>query len=143
MTDLHGAQHTRSPMEAIRQWWRDFTGGDAGEFRYCEEAEVAEMAKDAGVSVNELLMLARKGPKDADLLARRMAALDLDPAEVGRIEPQTLHDLQRVCTMCKSHGRCARDLARDANDPAWESYCPNCQTLEALSALPWASRREF
>jgi hypothetical protein len=45
--------------------------------------------------------------------------------------------------MCKSHGRCARDLARDANDPAWESYCPNCQTLEALNELPWASRSEF
>ncbi len=142
MTDL-SPQRTRSPMAAIRAWWRGLIGHDAAEFRYCEDAEVAEMAKDAGVSVNELLSLARMGPKYADLLARRMAALDLDPAEVGRIEPQTLHDLQRVCTMCKSHGRCARDLARDANDPAWESYCPNCQTLEALGTLPWASRSEF
>jgi hypothetical protein len=28
-------------------------------------------------------------------------------------------------------------------DPSWKDYCPNAQTLTALSALPWAVRQEW
>jgi hypothetical protein len=55
------------------------------------------------MSTSELRAAARKGPKAADLLLRRMADLDLDPKEVTRVEPAAFRDLQRVCTMCKSH----------------------------------------
>ncbi len=101
------------------------------------------MAKEIGVTAAELRRLASLGPGAADLLLRRMAALDLDRNEVSRIEPQTFQDLQRVCTLCESHRRCARDLGHDAADPAWQDYCPNAATLIALSALPWAARREW
>ena len=42
---------------------------------------------------------------------------------------RTFQDLQRVCAMCESHRRCARDLARDSAIPAWKDYCPNAATL--------------
>ena len=41
----------------------------------------------------------------------RLAALDLDRAEIQRTEPAVLSDLQRVCTMCTSGRECKRDLA--------------------------------
>ncbi|HUI14940.1 MAG TPA: DUF6455 family protein [Xanthobacteraceae bacterium] len=91
----------------------------------------------------ELRAVARSGPGAADLLLERMAALDLDPAEVAEIGPQTFRDLQRVCSLCDSKRRCARELARDAAAPQWQDYCPNAQTLMALNVLPWASRREW
>jgi hypothetical protein len=72
-----------------------------------------------------------------------MAALDLDPNEVGRIESAAFRDLQRVCSLCKSHRRCARDFARNALIAAWEGYCPNTDTLAALNAMPWRSRGEW
>jgi hypothetical protein len=101
------------------------------------------MAKDVGVSASELRTVARFGPEAADLLLRRMAALDLARNEVAQTEPATFQDLQRVCTMCESHRRCARNFARDSADPDWKDYCPNAATLIALSALPWAERREW
>jgi hypothetical protein len=133
-----------SATKAISQWWRDWTRrGSALELKCCAEGEVERMAKDIGVSASELRRLAALGPDSADLLLRRMTALDLDRNEVSRTEPRTFQDLQRVCTMCNSHRRCKRDLARDSADPAWQDYCPNAATLLALNALPWRSRAEW
>jgi hypothetical protein len=67
----------------------------------------------------------------------------LDPKEVARVEPAALRDLQRVCTLCKSHRRCAWDFAHGAPLPTWERYCPNAGTLTALNGMPWAARREW
>ena len=133
-----------SPTKAISQWLRDWTRrGSALELKCCGEDEVERMAKDIGVSASELRRLATLGPDSADLLLRRMAALDLDRKEVSQTEPRTFQDLQRVCTMCNRHRRCKGDLARDSADPAWQDYCPNATTLMALNALPWRARAEW
>lgn len=70
----------------------------------------------------------------ADLLLRRMAALDLDFREICRAEPRTVRDLQHLCTTCGNHRQCAADLDHDAAHPAWKNYCPNAPTLSALYA---------
>jgi len=138
-------QRSWSPTKAVLQWWRGWTRRSAArlELNCRGEDEVERMAKDVGVPASELRRLASLGPDSADLLLRRMAALDLDRTEVSRTEPQAFQDLQRVCTMCNHHRRCRRDLARDSGDPAWEDYCPNATTLMALNALPWRARSEW
>ena len=145
MSALSGGQKRRSPIEAISRWWRDWitTASASSELRCCGEDEVERMAKDLSVSAAELRRLASRGPGAAQLLLRRMAALDLDRDEVARVEPRTFQDLQRACTLCESRRRCRRDLARDSADPVWQDYCPNAATLIALNALPWAARREW
>lgn len=142
MSALSVGAKIRSSIGAVSQWWRE-RQDSASKFRYCAEDAIEGMAKDAGVSVDEFRQLARKGPHAADLLLRRMAALDLDRDKLRRTEPQTLRDLQRVCTMCGDHWRCAHDLARNAADPAWKDYCPNAATLMALNELPWLARSEW
>jgi hypothetical protein len=100
----------------------------------CGAAEVERMAHDVGMSTLELRALAGKWPDAAEPLNRRLAALALDPADIRRSDPQVLHDLQRVCSLCK-HGReCEHDLAERPSDPAWREYCPNEMTLDALAA---------
>jgi hypothetical protein len=137
-------RQSQSPLKSMLAWCRArFRGSSESDFGCCAEAEIERIARDVRMSVSELRALARRGPQAADLLLRRMAALDLDPEEVGRLEPAAFRDLQRVCIMCKSHRRCARDFAHDAPLPAWESYCPNADTLTALGAMPWAARREW
>jgi hypothetical protein len=135
----------KSLIKAVSQWWRELTrrGSARFELRCCGEEEVERMAKDIGLSSSELRRLASLGPDSADLLLRRMAALDLDRNEVSQTEPRTFQDLQRVCTMCNHHRRCRGDLARDVDDPAWHDYCPNASTLMALNALPWRARNEW
>ena len=144
MFALAQRRQSPSPLKSMLEWCRGrFKGNSESDFGCCSEAEIERMARDIRMSASELRAVARKGPKAADLLMRRMAALDLDPKEVAWLEPAAFRDLQRVCTMCKSHRRCAWDFARQAPLSKWERYCPNTSTLEALNAMPWRSRQEW
>lgn len=72
------------------------------------------------------------------LLCRRMRALRLDPDELYCSEPRAFGVLRKLCATCSVPGRCARDLADEFADPAWQdwrNYCPNATTLSILSAL--------
>ena len=144
MSTLSNARKRRSPVEVILQWWQVWTstGPAQEELTCCAEGQVERIAKDIGMPASEIRRLASAGPESAELLLRRMAALDLDHKEVAQLELRTFRDLQRICTLCESHRQCARDLLRDSSDPAWEDYCPNVATLRALNAMPQSSRRE-
>jgi hypothetical protein len=139
MSNEHKAH---SPFEAIRQWCRGFAPSRSTLSQFALDG-TDRMAHDIGVSASELHDLASRGPQSADLLCRRMEVLDLDQNEVAHTERATFQDLQRVCSMCDCKKRCARDLARNPDDPVWKDYCSNAQTLTALGVLPWASRREW
>lgn len=146
MSDLHPRAATSRPtFEGLRQWWRNWKAArsSGAELQCFAENEVERMAQELGVSAAELRQLAKRGPNSADLLLRRMAALDLDANEVAARELAAFRDLQRVCTMCESRGRCARELARDPASPSWEEHCPNVETLKSLQALPWRARSEW
>ena len=133
-----------SAIKSVLKRWQDSRKTSVSDLKCCAEYEVERMARDLSISVSELHKLAGLGPQSADLLLRRIAALDLDKDEVSEIAPQTLRELQRTCALCANKRLCARDFARDAGrNPAWESYCPNAATLMALNALPWASRSEW
>ena len=143
MSALTNARKRRSPVEVISQWWQLWTSnGPALDHACCAEGEVERIASDIGMPASEIRRLASLGPESAELLVRRMAALNLDRKEVAQVEPQAFRDLQRICTLCESHRQCARDLLRDSSNPAWEDYFPNVATLRALNAMPWSSRRE-
>lgn len=130
-------------LQAIWRWLRTWPDRTARDLAAVGSREVEQIAKDIGVSSAKLYSLARSNEKSADLLISRMTALDLDCREVARLMPETLHDLQRLCTLCNRRKRCARDLARGALDPCWKDYCPNVATLSALDAMPWAARSEW
>jgi hypothetical protein len=123
-------------FNTVARWWRSWTTARANmaNLDYCGAEQTDRIARDLGVSEPELRALAGKWPDSADLLNRRLAALELDPAEIRRTEPQVLHDLQRVCTMCASGRECRHDLARAPSDPVWRDYCPNVTTLDAVAA---------
>jgi hypothetical protein len=137
--------HPREIISGMRRWWQNWRQANSSlvELACCGEYEAERMAHDLGLSVSELRKLAEHGPEAADLLARRIAVLDLDKDEIAAAVPRTLQDLQRVCTMCESHRQCARDLGRDPADRAWEDYCPNVAMLKMLNALPWVARSEW
>ena len=96
------------------------------------EGELQRLAQDVGLSGAGLCAIADGNPDAAELLPRRMAALDLDPEQVARRMPEINRDLQRVCSSCESYGRCLRDLDRDPEGAKWEGYCPNAPSLRDL-----------
>jgi|SRR6266545_678718 len=126
----------KTPLNAVARWWRNWmtTRANMASLDCCGAEEAGRIAHDVGVTASELRALAGKWPDSAKLLNRRLAALALDPAEIGRTERRVLSDLQRVCTMCANGRECEHDLARNPSDPVWREYCPNVMTLDALGA---------
>jgi hypothetical protein len=78
-------------------------------------------------------------PDAAELLPRRMSALDLDPEEIASRMSEIGRDLQRVCSSCESYGRCLRDLDHDPEAAVWAKYCPNAPTLQELQIMKVAA----
>jgi hypothetical protein len=119
-------------LAAIAGWYRKWrTGSDPSGLENCSADDVERMAKDIGLTVNELRMLERAdGPM---LLPRMLTALKIDAAELARTQPAALRDLQRVCGLCDSKRRCGTELAEGDAAATFESYCPNAMTLKALT----------
>jgi hypothetical protein len=72
----------------------------------------------------------------AQLLPRRLAALDLDRDRLARGKPLTVRELVERCTACEHPEQCAWDLREDPANPAWQAYCPNAATLMELANEP-------
>jgi hypothetical protein len=118
----------------IADWWRkraairenlDKLGSFAPD-------ELARMAKDVGIPRSDLPALVTHGSDAADLLDRRLQSLGLSATELAQRATAHLRDMQRLCTLCDSKGRCARGLAANPSDLSWQEYCPNRETLAAL-----------
>jgi uncharacterized protein YjiS (DUF1127 family) len=100
------------------------------ELRAMASGELGRLAQDAGVSCSDLIALAGRDGNSAELLGRRMAEAGLDQR---RIDPAVLRDLQRCCSQCGSKQLCAHELEDRPKSAAWPRYCPNEQTLSALT----------
>lgn len=120
----------------VARWWRNWWGNRTGisELDNFDRDDLKHIARDIGASTEELRALAGKWPDSADLLTRRMTALQLDPLATARSQPAVSNDLKKLCSLCVSKGRCEHDLAEGTTNSDWREYCPNTTTLAALSA---------
>jgi hypothetical protein len=100
------------------------------EVAHLNPQDATSIAHDLGVSASDLRALAAKDANSADLLARRMATVGLDPK---RVDPAVMRDLQRCCSLCRDKGLCIHELEDRPREPMWPAYCPNQQTLAALT----------
>jgi hypothetical protein len=105
-------------------------------FAYCDSYEIERIAKDVGLTTMELSRLAQFGPNAARLLLDRMAAQNLDVETISKIDPSTMRDLQRLCSICSTKKRCQRDLRYNRADPVWQQYCLNSGTIAVLQDEP-------
>ena len=120
---------------ALTEWWRNWRHRRAAvaELANCGP-EMASIAHDVGLAPADLCVLAAKRPDAADLLSQRLAALQLDTGDLSVSAGPVVRDLQRLCTVCESKGRCVRDLDEHPLSEDWRDYCPNAGTLESLVA---------
>jgi hypothetical protein len=123
---------THTAIEAflgrMRDWWR--SGGELGAI---DAHELDRIARDLGMTSDDLRDLAARGPDAAHLLHERMQALGITEKDVERSAQGLMRDMERTCACCGDKGACAHDLAHRPQDARWQHYCPNAPALAPLA----------
>ena len=105
---------------------------ELNEMRQLNTSEFDRIAGDLRVSPADLNELVRLGPHAADELPKLLNALGIDGNDLARVEPLVLHDMERVCALCKHNRECDRDLAAGTSAEHYQGYCLNALTIEQL-----------
>ena len=113
-------------FNAIAGWvnkYREAVSARA-EFANCGADEVANIARDIGVSPEELLYITNKGRHAADELARFLRALGVDPQKVRSADPALMRSLERVCATGGHKDQCRRNLSAGTATTHYRHYVP-------------------
>jgi len=92
-----------------------------------------ELARDLGVSTNELSYLVRSAP-DPLRLPDMLRTLGIDETALRRAQPALLRAMEQVCSQCVVLGRCQHALDRGTAAGSYEQFCPNADRLNALKS---------
>ncbi len=90
------------------------------------------MARDVGVSPQELRLYVNKGPHAADELPKLLRALGVDPQKLASESPEKMRALQRFCITCGDKDQCRHDIAAGTIAAHYREYCPNAISIEAI-----------
>lgn len=105
---------------------------ELAEIRQLDSAEFDRIAADLEISLYDLDQLVRHGLHAADELPLVLNALGIDQAKLEKTQPRVLHDMQRVCALCRHKAQCDRDLIAGTSAAHYEGYCPNAATLGVI-----------
>jgi hypothetical protein len=105
---------------------------ELAEIRQLDSAEFDRIAADLEISPGDLDQLVHHGLHAADELPLMLNALGIDLAKLEKTQPRVLHDMQRVCALCKHKAQCDRDLIAGTSAAHYEGYCPNAATLGVI-----------
>jgi hypothetical protein len=94
--------------------------------------ELRHIAGDLSLAESDLLSLSAGARDNTVLMERMMRARGLDPDQMRHRFVTLLRDVERVCTQCKSTGKCQRELDAATARLHCHDYCPNAATFEDL-----------
>ena len=118
-------------MTTITHWRSRPTAGH--ELTSLDADGLGALARDVGLSPDQLTRLMARGSGGGEELPRLLQAVGLVPERTGRTHPDVMRDMSIVCSGCEATRRCRRDL-----DRGWaavvQRYCPNIETIKALQA---------
>lgn len=118
-------------MTTITHWW---SSREADHELISLDADgVGVLARDVGLSPDQLTRLAARSSSRGEELPRLMRAVGLAPERIGRIHPGVMRDMSIVCSGCEAVRRCRRDLDQ-GRASMMHGYCPNMETIKALQA---------
>lgn len=97
------------------------------------------MARDLGMSRDDLIRIGPENPQSSKLLDRLLHALGVE--SVAHQDAAVMNDLRRLCVSCGEKRRCAHELASTGAAQNFREYCPNALTLDALITEKGIQRR--
>jgi hypothetical protein len=90
------------------------------------------MARDIGLSAQDLEFIASKGPNAAAELPKLLRALGVDLQKLPLDRRTTLRDLQRICITCGHKVQCRHELAAGTAAKHYRDFCPNAMSIDEL-----------
>lgn len=108
---------------------------ELSEVRRMNRTDFDLIARDLRVSPDELDRLVAAGAHSADEMPEMLKALGIDVADLARVEPLLVRDMQRVCSLCRDKAHCHGELAHGTAAEHYREFCPNAPTIDALGNL--------
>ena len=108
---------------------------ELSEVRQMNRTDFELIARDLRVSPDELDRLVAAGAHSADEMPEMLKALGIDVADLARVDPLMVRDMQRVCSLCRDKAHCHGELAGGTAAQHYKEYCPNAPTIDALDDL--------
>jgi hypothetical protein len=124
-------QHLRNKAESL-PWYRDLCAQLARLVSLRERISEISQTADAGLTGEELRVIAEKARNLEDLLPLRLAVMHIDEAQLAGTDPALMRQLRKSCRLCDAKSQCTWDFVGDATNPRWEQYCPNAQALRTV-----------
>ena len=123
-----------SLFDAIADWVTRYRQaiGVRRDLANCGAEEVAAIARDIGLSAQELEFIASKGPNAAAELPKLLRALGVDPQKLPSDRRTTMRDLQRICITCGHKAQCRHELAAGTAAEHYRDFCPNTMSIDEL-----------
>jgi hypothetical protein len=123
-----------SALKAIASWVTHYRNAIDfnNEFGMCGPDEVLRMAKDIGVTPNQLQELVRKGPDSAKLLKGMLVALHVDAKIIAEMDPLVMREMKWLCITCNNKKRCEHELAKGTATEHFHEFCPNAVSIDEL-----------
>jgi len=122
-----GASFLRSLMDGFRS-----AISRQKEMQCLDSQEIGLIARELNLTVAELNALAFASSRSVGSLNKRLEHAGICVDKLAALHGDVLRDLRRVCGLCPFKPRCARDVGGEQR-PTPSKYCPNEQTLRALS----------
>lgn len=108
---------------------------ELSEVRQMNRTDFDLIARDLRVSPDELDRLVAAGAHSADEMPEMLKALGIEVADLARVDPLMVRDMQRVCSLCRDKAHCHGELAGGTAAQHYREFCPNAPTIDALNDL--------
>ncbi len=112
--------------------WVRARGGTSGELAGMTRNEIRDLAGDLSLSEGDLVALSSSLHDNTPLMEGMMRARGFDPDDLRRSFAILVRDVERVCSQCRTTGRCRRELDAGTAAQHAHEYCPNAGTFDDL-----------
>ena len=112
--------------------WLRARCGAGDELASMSREEIRDLASDLSLTESDLVALSASLNDNTTLMEGMMRARGFDPALLRQSFGTLIRDVERVCSRCRSTGRCRRELDAGTAAAHAHEYCPNAGTFDDL-----------
>lgn len=122
----------------LQHWWQEHQeiSRTMREITANGQQDLMAIAKDCGLTADQLVGLVKSGPHGADEMQFLMKALNIDPDTVRCEEPQLYRSMILNCALCPDKSECQHDLSQGSAPQHYVHYCLNEASMNDLRARP-------